>query len=203
MSTSVTLLQGYVYSTIILGLSYMLYLSSQLLLAILVLLVIYWELLLFRAKGAPFITSPKSTRDNAFSLLKIDESSVVYDLGCGNAQTLVDFYRLVPEANYLGVDQSPFAYFASKINIFASQAGKNIRINQGDLIKTNLSKATHIYIWLSPQMMRHLLPKFKKELHKGTKVVSCDYPFLDTKPAKVFDCQTKGVFGKRLYLYRF
>ena len=45
--------------------------------------------------------------------------------------------------------------------------------------------------------------QIKKELKQGTKVVSCDFPFENEIPAKIVETNSKGMFGKRLYLYIF
>ncbi len=181
----------------------MAYLLFQILLIILAVIAIYWELQLFVCDGAPFLVSSNETSDHAQTLLDIKPNENVYDLGCGNCKMLLRFRNKSPDANYIGIDQSPFAQIAAKLNIFVHKANKNVQIEKGDFMSINVSNADKIYLWLSPTIMPKLYAKFKKELKQGTKVVSCDFPFENEIPIEIVETNSKRMFGKRLYLYVF
>ena len=46
---------------------------------------------------------------------------------------------------------------------------------RGDIFKEDLSSATVVYVYLVPKTLDRLIPKFKKELKKGTKIISYKY----------------------------
>lgn len=181
----------------------MAYLAVQIILIILILLVIFWEIELLRSKGAPFLVSSNRIIEKAFELLEIKDSDMVYDLGCGNCDTLIYFSKKVPLAKYIGIEKSFLAKFSAIINLQVNGSRNRVKLINTNFMDSDLSEATKIYMWLSTKVAFELSPKLKKELKPGTKVVCCNYPLTGVEPVKVAGVDKNGFFGKRLYLYEF
>ena len=73
---------------------------------------------------------------------------------------------------------------------------KAIVINK-DFFKVDLSEATVIFAYLSKKLNERLEPKFRKELKKGTRVLSASHEFKNLKLVKKFKT---GHFYSYLYI---
>ena len=78
---------------------------------------------------------------------------------------------------------------------------KNIDIRFENFLKSDLSSATHIYLWIYVKDINLLLEKLKKELKKDTIIYSLDFPFNDLNPVETIDLGRKKKFGHTLYIY--
>ncbi|MEK7211069.1 MAG: hypothetical protein AAB731_00360, partial [Patescibacteria group bacterium] len=81
---------------------------------------------------------------------------------------------------------------------------RNVKILRKNFFRADLSAATHIFTYLFPKPMNELLPKFKKELKPGARVVSCDFLFKEKEPAEIIELhRSKNQLARRLYVYEF
>lgn len=152
--------------------------------------------------NTPTITSPLSSRKYLLENVVLDEKDIFYDLGCGNSMLLIELSKKYPEARFVGVDSSFVSFILSKINILFSKS-RNISIKFSDFLNSNLSSATHIYLWIYVKDMDRLFKKLQKELHSGTLVYSLDFPFTSKKPAETINLGKENKFGHTLYVYLF
>ena len=78
----------------------------------------------------------------------------------------------------------------------------NSRVYIKNLLKTDLCNATHLYLYLFPEIMEKLWLKINHECKKGARVVSCDFEFKDIAPDETIILEnTKYQLGKKLYVY--
>lgn len=123
---------------------------------------------------APNWKTNRKVAKAAFRLAKVSKKDTVYELGSGSAMALI-----VSSSEYgakgVGIEIEPFRFLLSKITIWRSGLNKKITLRRGNFYKENLSEATVLYLYLVPQTLNRLIPKFKKELKKGTRIVSYKY----------------------------
>jgi len=101
----------------------------------------------------------------------VKAGDVVYDLGCGDGRIVIAAVRQAG-ARGVCVDIDPQRIAESREN--ARQAGVTERIeflNQ-DLLATDLTRATVVMLFLSPELNLRVRPKLLRELKPGTRVVS-------------------------------
>ncbi|MFA6355148.1 MAG: hypothetical protein WCW65_01860, partial [Candidatus Paceibacterota bacterium] len=68
----------------------------------------------------------------------------------------------------------------------------------------DLSKATHIFTYLYPNIMDDLLPKFDKEIKEGVKLVSMSFHFTNKREFSEIDLKRgKYQIAKKIYVYEF
>lgn len=151
---------------------------------------------------APFVNTPPAVIPEIVSALHLTSTSVVYDLGCGDGKILLAAYKDCPQAKFIGIDISVFAYLFAKMNVAKANAVGNVKILKGDFHKLPIAEATHVYTWLSKPVMDSLLPKFEKELAKGTRMVCLDFPF-SNKVSIDKIAISASTFGHTLYIYEF
>jgi predicted RNA methylase len=123
---------------------------------------------------APRWRTRKDTARAAFKLAKVTKKDVVYELGSGEATALMVAAREFG-AKGVGIEIEPFRHMLSKFSIRRKGLEKNIIIKRGNFYKEDLSDATVLYLYLVPQTLERLIPKFKKELKKGTRLVTYKY----------------------------
>ena len=151
----------------------------------------------------PFVPVRKKILNEIISALELKEKSVLFDLGCGDGRVLFAATKVDPHISCIGIEIAPFPFLLAKIkNIFSFS--KNVRILYGNFFKINISSASHVFLYLFPEALDKLLPKFERELKVGSRVVSCDFEFSKRKPNKIFELKsTKGQKNKKLFIYDF
>ncbi|MEI6296869.1 MAG: methyltransferase domain-containing protein [bacterium] len=158
----------------------------------------------YATRNSPYISIPNEVLPETIKTLHVKKGDIVYDLGSGDGKVLFALYEKEPNAKYIGIDISYWPYFVSKRKKEQNHDKADLTFYRQDVFDTELSAATHIFIYSSAQFMDDILPKLKKELVKGTRLVSCDFKFSDKKEIQVIDLGRQGEkFGKNLYVYEF
>jgi SAM-dependent methyltransferase len=161
---------------------------------------VFWEMDLVINGKAPFVVTPSRCIPAIAKALQLTDSSVLYDLGCGGASVLIGCYKQCPEAHYVGMDRSAFAYVVSLVNVLKAHAA--VAVLHKDFFKYDLKPATHVYTWLSKPVLDELLPKLEQDLRPGTRFVCLDFPFSKKQPVEKIPLSNKP-FGHTLYVYQF
>ena len=123
---------------------------------------------------APWWRTNKKTARAICELAKIDNRDVVYDLGCGDGTLMITAAKDY-EAKAVGVEIDPLRFWITKTRVWFNNLLNKVDIVQEDFFKTDISKATVVVVYLVPKTLNSLLPKFRKELKKGTRIVSYRY----------------------------
>jgi len=178
---------------------------SVLLVALLLLsaVMIMWEWSLVVTR-APFISMPAAVLPYIVDALRLKPGSVVYDLGCGEGRVLFACWKRFPQAKYIGLDKAtlPAAIAWWRKRSLGKEA--DVTIKKKNFFRQDLRDATHVFVYLFPGLMDKLLPKLKRELKPGTRLVSCDFKFTAMEPVQVIDLgRPEGVLGRKLYVYEF
>lgn len=153
----------------------------------------------------PFVATPSSTLKEIEKAFSLKDDSVVYDLGSGDGRVLFHLARNNPKAKYIGIENSKFPFILSKFGKFLNRKNSgNVKIINNNFFKQDLSSATHIFMYIYPNVMDDLLTKFDDELKPGTKLVSLSFKFTNKKPISEVDLRkNKNKFGRKLYIYEF
>ena len=148
----------------------------------------------------PFIPVRRGVIGNIIDSLDLDTNSVLYDLGSGDGRILF-FANKKYGIKCVGIESAILPFVISKIrSLFYS----GVKIINKDFFKQDISPATHVFVFLYPKIMDKLLPKFEKELKKGTILVSCDFQFSHKVPFKVIEIPKSGKkLCRKLYIYQF
>lgn len=122
---------------------------------------------------APWWRTNTKTAKAICKLANIDSKDVVYDLGCGDGEVLIQSAKR--GARGVGIEIDPSRVFIAKIRIFINNFGNKILIKRNNFFKEKYSDATVIIVYLIPKTLDKLLPRFRKQLKKGTRIVSYRY----------------------------
>lgn len=181
-----------------------------LLLAILIILLLLLSLcagsMLFhlcsslRQVRAPFVPAPRRMIRALCPLVSLDQASVVYDLGCGDGRILRSLRRRFPAARYVGIENDLFPYLLARLASW-KLASDRLMLKRKNFFLEDVSPATHIILYLFPEVMDQLLPKLERELKAGTLLFSLDFQFAGKNPERVI--KTPELKGRRISIYRF
>jgi len=152
---------------------------------------IYWLI-----TGVPFVNSKKKVIFSIMKEIKIEPGKNFYDLGCGDGRVISYLGKNNPQANFIGYEKNPSLVWAAKI----FRKFPNVRYENKDFFKVDLSNADYIFLFLFPELMDKLLPKLEKELKPGAIVISNSFKFSKKLPSKAIE---SPIVLESLYFYKF
>lgn len=104
-----------------------------------------------------------------FKELPINKESVIYDLGSGLGTFLFEAEKCNPK-KLIGIEYSPLHFYISQIRSYFRKS--KIIFKRCDFSQTNISEATIIYLFLTPEIVKKLSPFILKNAKKGCVVIS-------------------------------
>ena len=126
-----------------------------------------------------------------FRLANVKSGEVVYDLGCGDGRIVITAVREFG-ARGVCVDIDPQRIAESRENARAAGVTENIRFLNQDLFEADVSEASVVMLFLSPELNLKLRPKLLRELKPGARIVSHWHDMGDWKPQKVVRVRSSG-----------
>lgn len=157
--------------------SLILYLIALFLLLIfLIFMSIYGLSLIFSSlMGAPYVPTKKKLAFEILNEVKFKKNGLFVELGSGDGRiirTAVKNYPIRGMAVDVNCPLIVWSKFLSRLE------GTYPRINfvVKNILAVNLTKADYIYLFLFPALIEKLIPKFEKELKKGTIIISHGFP---------------------------
>ena len=126
-----------------------------------------------------------------FRLANVKSGEVVYDLGCGDGRIVITAVREFG-ARGVCVDIDPQRIAESQENARAAGVAENIGFLNQDLFETDVSEASVVMLFLSPELNLKVRPKLLRELKPGTRIVSHWHDMGDWKPEKVVRVRSSG-----------
>jgi ribosomal protein L11 methylase PrmA len=166
----------------------------MLILNLLVLLAIIFLLLMLSAvwppdsPWAPWWRTSQKTARAICKLAKVKKGDLIYDLGSGDGTALMIAAKEFG-AKGIGIEIDPFRYWVSKILLKKNSVADKVKVLRRNFFTQNLKDADVIFVYLIPKTIEKLLPKFKKELKKGTRIVSFVYEV--NLPLKEYDKENR------------
>jgi ribosomal protein L11 methylase PrmA len=144
-----------------------------------------------------FVPTPQSVVDAMLRLAKVTKDDVVYDLGCGDGRIVITAARQFG-ARGVGIDIDPQRIKESTANAVVAGVTDRVMFRQADIFadSTNLSDATVVTLYLLPSLNVKLLPKLRRELKPGTRIVSNSFDMGEWQAE-----QTMEVDGRTIYFW--
>ncbi len=143
----------------------------------------------------PYVPTNQETVEKMLELADVKPGDLVYDLGCGDGRIVITAAKKYG-ATGIGVDLDPQRIKEANENAEAEGVTDKVTFVQGDLFEFDFSKANVLTLYLLPSVNLELMPKLKKELKPGSRVVSHDFRMGDWEPEK-----TVKVGGDVIYLW--
>jgi SAM-dependent methyltransferase len=154
----------------------------------------------FRNQLAPSVGSPERAVDKMLEVANLKRGETLYDLGCMDGRILLAAVKQY-KVNAVGIEINE--RYAKKAVDAAKRAGleEHIKVIHGDFMKTDLSGANVVTLYLATAANETLRPNLERYLKPNTRVVSYDYPIPGWKAIDTYD--TQGYVGDThtIYLY--
>ncbi len=135
-------------------------------------------------RAAPWLPVFKKDIDRIIQLAQIKDDDLVYDLGCGDGRVIAAMANNT-QAQFVGYEVSFLLYLLAKLKIIFLGLSKRVEIRYADFLRRDLGQAKIIFCFLTPMAMKKLAPKFKKELKKGTRIISYSFSLPDWQPRAI------------------
>lgn len=123
---------------------------------------------------APWWRTSKKVARAVCKLAKVGKNDIVYELGSGDATAIITASKEF-DSKGVGIEIDPLRFFISSMLLHSSGVQHKVQIKRKNFFDEDLSPATVIFVYLVPKALARLLPKFKKELKNGTRIVSYKY----------------------------
>jgi protein-L-isoaspartate O-methyltransferase len=151
---------------------------------------------------APYYPTPLTIVEKMLDLGGLKTGEKMFDLGSGDGRIVIMAAQKF-HADATGVEMADDLYRQSMQKIRSLGLEKTARIIHGDIFKQDYSPADVITVYLLPVSNDKVRPLLQKQLKKGTRVVSHDFPFRDWTPEKEITIEDDGEGRSHtLYLYR-
>lgn len=125
-----------------------------------------------RGKDVVWIPSPEAMVEQMLDMARVSPADYVIDLGSGDGRNVIAAARR--GARSLGVEYNPDLVELSRRNAAAAGVGDRATFVQGDMFAADISQASVLVLFLVPDNLIKLLPKFLA-LRPGTRIVSNTY----------------------------
>ena len=148
--------------------------------------------------GAPYVPTKNKLALEILKEIKFKKNGLFIELGSGDARITRSAVKHYPIRG-MAVDVNVLLIIWSKFLAWTQGIDKRIDFITKNILDVNLTKADYIYLFLFPALIEKLIPKFKKELKKGTIIISHGFPVEKYKP-KLFKKVDRSTFPT--YYYR-
>ena len=145
--------------------------SLLLIVALLILLTFVWPP---DSPWSPWWRTDKKTARVACKLANVSKKDIVYELGSGDGEFILTAANEFHAKKAVGIEIDHTRYYVSKIKKKFGSV-KNANFIRSDFKKIKINDATVVYFYLVPAVIKRIMPKLKKELRPGTKIVSYRY----------------------------
>jgi SAM-dependent methyltransferase len=149
-----------------------------------------------RPPDVKYVPTPQPVVDAMLRLARVTSGDVVYDLGSGDGRIPIAAAKTYG-ARGVGIEIDPFVLREAFDNLKKAGVGDRVRFLNQDLFTADISAATVVTLFLMPKLNLQLIPKFKRELRPGTRIVSHKWDMGDAWPPD----QTQDVDGLSIYLW--
>ncbi len=136
-------------------------------------------------KDVVWIPTPTDTVEKMLDMAKVTPQDFVVDLGSGDGRNVIAAARRGARA--LGVEYNPDLVALSKRAAAAAGVADKATFVHGDMFEADISQATVLMLFLLPDHMERLAPKFL-QLKPGARVVSNTFGIGGWEP----DATTRG-----------
>lgn len=125
-------------------------------------------------KEAPYVPTPQHIVLHMLKLADVNHDDVVYDLGSGDGRIVITAAKEFG-ARGVGIEIDPDLVKRARTNAERAGVEDRVEFRQADLFDVPLGDATVVTMYLWPTMNERLRPKLRRELSRGSRVLSHDF----------------------------
>jgi precorrin-6B methylase 2 len=149
---------------------------------------------------APYVPTPQDVVDRMLAMANVKKGDVVYDLGCGDGRIPITAAKQFG-ARGVGVDIDPQRIAEANANAATAGVTNLVTFKLQDAMKTDLSQATVVTLYLLSASNLKLRPILTKQLKPGARIVSHTFSMGDWQSEKVDTFTDANGRSQTLYLW--
>lgn len=149
---------------------------------------------------APSFPTPQVIVERMLALADVKPADTVYDLGCGDGRIVITAATKFG-AHAVGVEIRRDIYETTLARVSSLGLSEKVRIVHGDALKTDLTQADVVTLYLLTGSNEKLRPVLEKQLKPGARVVSHDFEVKGWKPVQTEKMMFQGR-PHMIYAYR-
>ena len=150
---------------------------------------------------APYVPSSPEVVHRMLKLAGVGPKDVVYDLGCGDGRIVIAAAKQYG-ARGVGVDIDPERINEAIANARKAGVEKLVTFKLQDALKTDVSEATVVTLYLLTFGNLQLRPILQKQLKPGARIVAHNYGMGNWEPDEIDSFVDSNGGKKTLYLWR-
>ncbi len=136
----------------------------------------YWPAFL----GSWYIGLKPAAMRRIFSLAEIKPKETFYDIGSGDGRVVIEAARRGMKAK--GIEIEPLKYMVSLAKIKLRHVSAEIKF--GNFYHHNFRDADVVFMWLPEETVHKMEGKLKREMRKGSRIITHEFPLKTVKPYK-------------------
>jgi SAM-dependent methyltransferase len=125
-------------------------------------------------KDVVWVPTPHALVEKMLDMAHVTAQDYVIDLGSGDGRNVIAAAKRGAKA--LGVEYNPEMVELARRNADREGVADVARFVQGDMFEADISQATVLALFLLPDNLRRLTPKFVEQLRPGTRLVMNGFP---------------------------
>jgi len=129
----------------------------------------------------PFIATPGDVVERMLQLAGTQPGDLVVDLGSGDGRIVIAAAQRFG-ARGLGIELDQKLLEKSRHNARLAKVADRVSFVHGDVLVSDISKASVVTVYLLPSLIDRLQPRFVDELQPGTRIVSHAFAMAGWKP---------------------
>ena len=129
----------------------------------------------------PFIATPGDVVERMLQLAGTQPGDLVVDLGSGDGRIVIAAAQKFG-ARGLGIELDQKLLEKSRHNARLANVADRVSFVHGDVLVSDISKASVVTVYLLPSLIDRLQPRFVDELQPGTRIVSHAFAMAGWKP---------------------
>ena len=149
-----------------------------------------------RPPDVRFVPTPQNVVEAMLEMARVSSTDVVYDLGSGDGRILITAAKKYG-ARGVGIEIDPFYLRDAIDNRAKAGVGDRVTFLNQDLFDADIRDATIVTLFLLPRLNLQLIPKLKRELRRGARIVSHQFTMGDGWPPE----QSQEINGLMIYLW--
>jgi predicted RNA methylase len=138
-----------------------------------------------------FYPTPPDIIDSMLNAAAVTKNDLVYDLGSGDGRMLIRAARKYG-ARGVGIDVDPRLVERARANARIAKVDHLVRFELKDLFDVDLSPATVVTLYLSPEVNARLVPQLRK-LRPGARIVSHEFEMAHVKADREWSQMSQGL----------
>jgi cyclopropane fatty-acyl-phospholipid synthase-like methyltransferase len=122
----------------------------------------------------PFVPTPIEVVDRMLELAEVKKGDVLYDLGSGDGRIVIRAAKKYG-ARGIGIEMDQTLIDKAKKSAQAEDVSHLVEFRVEDALKTDISPATVVTLYMLPWFNEAMKPNFQKYLKPGSRIVAHDF----------------------------